>query len=226
MSRPQTIAVDGPAGVGKSTIGKLLADRHGYLFLDTGVLYRAVALAALRKGVAPSDERALADTACELRVEIDRAAPGSGYMYAVRLEGEDVTHALRSPEVEKIVSEVSAHPEVRAALLDRQREIAQSTRSVLVGRDIGTVVLPRADLKVYLDASLEERARRRHTELLGRGRGASFEDILEELRRRDKIDSGRASAPLRIPEDAVVIDTTGKDVETVLSELEARMGAE
>jgi cytidylate kinase len=220
MSAPRTVAVDGPSGVGKSTIGRLVADRYGYLFFDTGALYRAVSHAALRRGVEPGDGEALARLAGTLRIELERAAAGSGRMYHVRVEGEDVTEELRSAAVERVVSEVSAHPEVRAALLGRQREIARASRSVLVGRDIGTVVLPDADLKVYLDAPLEERARRRHRELLDKDGELSLESVAQELRRRDRIDSERASAPLRIPPDAVVVDTAGKGIEQVLAEIE------
>lgn len=222
---PRQVALDGPAGVGKSTIGKLLADRRDLVFLDTGVLYRAVSLAALDRGVESTDDGALAEIARSLDIEILRPEPGSERMYIVCIEGHDVTDVLRSPDVEAIVSVVSAHPAVRAELLTRQRELAEASPSVLVGRDIGTVVLPNADVKIYLDASLHERARRRHTELLARGRRQSFEDVVLELQRRDKSDTERAVSPLRIPEDAIVVDTDGKDIEEVLQEIESRMGA-
>ncbi|MDQ3327930.1 MAG: (d)CMP kinase [Chloroflexota bacterium] len=225
MSTPRTIALDGPAGVGKSTIGKLLADRHRYLFLDTGVLYRAVSLAAVRQGIAPVDAVALREVARDLDLEIQRAEPESGYMYRVSLDGEDVTEVLRSPEVEQIVSEVSALTQVRAELLHRQREIARANPSVLVGRDIGTVVLPNADLKVYLDATLEERTMRRHRERLVKDPAFPYERVLAELQRRDMLDTERATSPLRVPDDALLIDTTGKDVDAVLLEIEARMTA-
>jgi len=222
---PRTIALDGPAGVGKSTIGKLLADRHSYLFLDTGVLYRAVSLAAVRQGLASADAISLSIVARDLDVAIGRAEPESGYMYRVLLCGEDVTEVLRSPEVEQIVSEVSAHPQVRAQLLQRQREIARANPSVLVGRDIGTVVLPDADLKVFLDATIEERTMRRHRERLLKDPAFPYERVLAELQRRDKLDTERTSSPLSVPVDAILIDTTGKDVDAVLLEIEARMEA-
>ncbi len=223
MTAPRTIALDGPAGVGKSTIGKLLADRHHYLFLDTGVLYRAVSLVAVRQGIASADTARLREVARDLDVEILRAEPESEFMYRVSIDGEDVTEILRSPEVEQIVSEVSAHPQVRAELLQRQREIARANPSVLVGRDIGTVVLPDADLKVYLDATLEERTMRRHRERLQQDPMYPYERVLAELQRRDKLDTERASSPLRVPDDALLIDTTGKDVDAVLLAIEARM---
>lgn len=225
MRPPRTIALDGPAGVGKSTIGKLLADRHSYLFLDTGVLYRAVSLAAVRQGLASADAISLSIVARDLDVAIGRAEPESGYMYRVLLCGEDVTEVLRSPEVEQIVSEVSAHPQVRAQLLQRQREIARANPSVLVGRDIGTVVLPDADLKVFLDATIEERTMRRHRERLLKDPAFPYERVLAELQRRDKLDTERTSSPLSVPVDAILIDTTGKDVDAVLLEIEARMEA-
>ncbi len=193
------------------------------LFLDTGALYRAVSLAALCRGVAANDETGLEDVAHHLDIQLLRAEPDSGLMYRVRLDGSDVTEEIRSPRVEAIVSEVSAHPKVRAALLRRQREIAHASPSVLVGRDIGTTVLPDADLKVYLDATIEERALRRHRERLAKEPEYPFERVLEELQRRDKLDTERASSPLRVPEDALVVDTTGKDIETVLSEIEDGM---
>lgn len=223
MSRPRTIAVDGPAGVGKSTIGKLLADRHAMLFLDTGALYRAVSLAALCRGVNVSDEDGLEAVARHLDVQLLRATPESDQMYRVLLDGADVTEEIRSPRVEAVVSEVSAHPRVRAALLHRQREIAHASPSVLVGRDIGTTVLPDADLKVYLDATLEERTLRRYRERLEKDPNYPYERVLEELQRRDKLDTERVSSPLRVPENALVVDTTGKDIETVLREIEAKM---
>ncbi|MDQ3854791.1 MAG: (d)CMP kinase [Chloroflexota bacterium] len=223
MSPPQTIAIDGPAGVGKSTIGRLLADQHGYVFLDTGALYRAVSLAALQHGTDASDALALAALADALDIRFLPPLPGSSAMYRVCLDGADVTDGLRSPEVEAIVSEVSAHPQVRAALLARQRELARTAPSVLVGRDIGTVVLPDADLKVFLEASLEERSRRRFLELQAKGREVDLQTVLAELQHRDRIDSGRAASPLRVPDDAIVIDTDNKPVEQVLEEIEQHM---
>ena len=223
MTVPRTIALDGPAGVGKSTIGKMLADRHQYLFLDTGVLYRAVSLVAVRQGIAAADADRLREVARDLDVEILRAEPESEFMYRVAIDGEDVTEILRSSEVEQIVSEVSAHRQVRAELLQRQREIARARPSVLVGRDIGTVVLPDADLKVYLDATLEERTMRRHRERLQQDPEYPYERVLAELQRRDKLDAERASSPLRVPDDALVLDTTGKDVDAVLLAIEARL---
>lgn len=220
------IAIDGPAGVGKSTVGKCLAERLGYVFLDTGALYRAVTLAALRTGVSADDAGALAAIAETLDLEFLRPLPDSGQLYRVISHGEDITLELRSDEVESYVSVVSAHPKVRAALLERQRQLARTNRSILVGRDIGTVVLPDADLKLFLDASIEERAQRRHREMQQRGHDLPFDEVLHDLRTRDRLDSERATSPLRAADDAVLIDTDGKDVRAVMAEIEARMPRE
>lgn len=185
------------------------------------MLYRAVSLAALRRGIDAEDSPHLAEVARELDVTVLRPRPDEARMYTVLLGGADATDELRSPEVEAIVSEVSAHPDVRAALLGRQREIARSRPSVLVGRDIGTTVLPDAELKVYLDASIEERARRRHRDRLAKDPAFPYDRVVEELRHRDRLDTERAAAPLRAAEDAVVIDTDAKDVDAVLREIEA-----
>lgn len=226
MRLPRMIAIDGPAGVGKSTIGKCLADRLGYIFLDTGALYRAVTLVALRSGVPASDEAALAALAETLDLEFLRPLPGSGQLYRVFSHGEDITTQLRSEAVEEQVSVVSAHPRVRAALLERQRQLARTSPSILVGRDIGTVVLPEADLKLFLDASLEERAARRYSEVRQRGHEVAYEEVLHDLQTRDRLDSERATSPLKAAADAVRVDTNGKDVQTVMSEIESRLACE
>lgn len=213
---PRTIAVDGSAASGKSTIGRRLAERLGYLFLDTGVMYRAIAVAALERGIDPGNDEALGQLAQRVRVDVRSAAPGDGGATTVLVNGVDVTERLRLPEVEESVSLVSRVPAVREALVQRQREIAEEGRIVMAGRDIGTVVLPEADLKVYLDASPEERARRRYAEFAAMGRAESMEMVLEDIRRRDRIDSERAVSPLRPAEDAVIIDTGGLTQEEVL----------
>jgi len=197
-----------------------LADRYGYLFFDTGVLYRALALKAIEKNVDPTDEESLANIASSMRVDVLPSPATSHSMYKVIVDGSDVTDRLRSSEVENIVSIVSAHPKVRQSLLEHQRRIAKSGPSVVVGRDIGTVVLPDAQLKIYLDAAPEERANRRYRELLSRGVNTTYEQVLMDIHRRDKLDSSRAASPLRVPKDAVVIDTTGKNIQEVLAEVE------
>jgi cytidylate kinase len=216
MARPSVIAIDGPAASGKSTLGQRLAEALGYLYFDTGVMYRAVTLAALRRGVDPNDEAAVTRLAEVVHIDVVPPTVADGRQYTVLLDGEDVTWDLRQPEVDAWVSPVSAYPGVRAALLSQQRRIAAGGRVVMVGRDIGTVVLPNADLKIYLDASLEERARRRYKEMMARGQSASYEEVLRSMRRRDEIDSRRATAPLRPAPDAVVIDSTTMDADAVL----------
>ena len=202
---PSTIAVDGPAASGKSTVGRLAAERLGYLFLDTGLLYRALTLLALEAGVDPRDGPALAALAAGRGMEV-AAAPGSTTA-SVTVDGRDVTARLHTPGVDGAVSAVSAHGAVRDALLAHQRRPAERGRVVMVGRDIGTVVLPSADLKIYLDASAEERARRRFRQRLARGEPAEYAAVLAAVRHRDALDSGRALAPLAAASDAVVVDT-------------------
>lgn len=211
--------MDGSAASGKSTIGRLLAEKLGYLFLDTGVMYRALALAAIERGIDPADASALGKLARSVRIDVRLAPPGSSDGTAVLLDGVDVTSRLRSPAVEEAVSLVSRVPAVREALVQRQREIARRGDIVMAGRDIGTVVLPGADLKIYLDASLEERARRRYAEFTSMGRDVTRQMVLDDLRRRDHIDSRRAVSPLRPAEDAVIIDTSGLTQEDVLDQV-------
>ncbi|MFN2185731.1 MAG: (d)CMP kinase, partial [Anaerolineae bacterium] len=201
---------------GKSTIGGLLAERLGYIYFDTGVMYRAVTWAAIEQGIAVEDEAAVTGLADRLRIDVIRPTVDDGRQYTILADGQDVTWKIRLPEVDQGVSPVSAYAGVRAALTAQQRRIAQKGDIVMVGRDIGTVVLPDADLKIYLDATLEERAGRRYRETLDRGESVRFEDVLASVRRRDKIDSGRALAPLRAAADAVVIDTTSLGIEEVM----------
>ncbi len=225
MTRPLVIAIDGPAASGKSTIGQRLAETLGYLYFDTGVMYRAVTLAALRRGIDPADETMVTQLAHQVHIDVVPPTVEDGRQYTVLLEGEDVTWDIRRPEVDANVSRVSAYPGVRAALVPQQRRIAAGGRVVMVGRDIGTVVLPHADLKIYLDASVEERARRRYRELCERGVSVSYEEVLAALRKRDQVDTQRATAPLRPAADAVVIDTTAMDVEAVLARVLALVEA-
>ncbi len=216
---PSTITIDGPVASGKSTVGHLLARRLGYLYLDTGAMYRAVTWVALRRGVPVEDEAAVTALAETLHIDVVSPTADDGRQYTVLADGEDVTWEVRRPEVDASVSVVSAYPGVRRAMVAQQRRIAAGGRVVMVGRDIGSVVLPDAGLKLYLDASPEERARRRWLERRARGEDVSYEEVLAMMLRRDEIDSHRAVSPLRVPDGAVVIDTTGLSVEEVLAKV-------
>ena len=210
----QTIAVDGSAASGKSTIGRRLAEKLGYAFLDTGVMYRAVTHSALERGLSLEDSAtigALAQT-LPIYVSLDRDASGT----RITIDGVDVTSHLRSQRVEDAVSIVSRIAAVRDALVSRQRQIAKHQPIVMAGRDIGTVVLPNADLKIYLDASIEERARRRYADFLAADNEVSQEIVLKDIRRRDRIDSEREVSPLRPADDAVIIDTDGLSLDEVM----------
>ncbi len=220
MTKPRTITIDGPAASGKSTIGERLAKRCGYFYFDTGVMYRAVTWAALQRSLDIADEAAITRLAEELHIEVTPPTVDDGRQYTVLADGHDITWEIRTPAVDRGVSPVSAYPGVRDALVAQQRRIAQQGPVVMTGRDIGTVVLPDADLKIYLDASLEVRARRRHLEILARGGRSDYEQVLQGMRRRDEIDSTRAVAPLRPADDAVVVDTTNLSIEQVLEEVE------
>lgn len=201
-----TITIDGPAAAGKSALGERLADKLGYLFFDTGVLYRAIAYLAITHNVDPADEAALTRLAQEADIVVSHPTVQDGRQYTVHVEGHDVTWRLRHLDVERIVSPVAAVKGVREALRQRQRAIGLAGHVVMVGRDIGTVVLPEADIKIYLTASLEERARRRYNEIIGRGESADYNQLLESMRKRDEIDSQRAVAPLKPAADAMIIN--------------------
>jgi cytidylate kinase len=213
---PSIIALDGPAASGKSTVGKLLAEELGYLYFDTGVMYRAVAAVALARDVAIVDEAAVTALAERVNLEVLPPTLADGRDVTVLADGADITWALRRPEVERAVSPVSAYAGVRRAMTAQQRRIGQAGRVVMVGRDIGTVVFPEADLKIYLDAKLHERARRRHLERVNRGEESDFDRVLAELRRRDQIDSSRQHAPLAVASDAILVDSTELTVAQVL----------
>ena len=216
---PSIIAIDGPAASGKSTIGKRLADSLGYLFFDTGVMYRAVTWLAIQRGVNLRDETAVTRLAEETPIEVAPASQSDGRACDVLIEGRDITWEARGPQIDANVSVVSAYAGVRAALSRQQRRIGQRGKVVMVGRDIGTVVLPEADLKIYLDASAEERARRRYDEIIARGGEADYEEILSKVRNRDHIDSTRAVAPLRPAKDAVLIDSDRMNAEEVFEKV-------
>jgi cytidylate kinase len=219
IDHSHVVAIDGPAAAGKSTVARMLADRLGAMLFDTGTLYRALALEALREGVSPANGPALAQLAESRHLDIVPPSSRDGRLHDVLLDGEDVTWAIRDPQVEAIVSEVAAHPAVRQALLAPQRRIA-SGRVVIVGRDIGSVVVPDAGVKIFLQASLEERARRRQRELTGRAAAATLDEVRRDLGRRDEIDSNRSASPLLIPPGAMVIDTDQMDVEAVVELLD------
>lgn len=216
MTIPKTITIDGPAGSGKSTLGALLAKELGYLYFDTGVMYRAVALAALCAGLEFSDEGAIGHLAEEIRIDVAPPSVDDGRDYDVLLDGKDVTWEIRSDAVNTYVSPVSAYAAVRTAMTEQQRRIAQENKVVMVGRDIGTVVVPDAGLKIYLDASAEVRAQRRTEEMLARGEEADYGAVLHSIQNRDRLDSGREIAPLKAAEDAVIIQSDKLGIDEVL----------
>jgi len=209
------IAIDGPAASGKSTLGAELAGRLGYLYLDTGAMYRAATLAVLQQSITVDDEKAVTLLVSEIEIDVRPPSKDDGRRNDILIDGIDATWEIRSPEVDANVSQVSMYSGVREILTQRQREIGRRGKVVMVGRDIGTVVLPDADIKIYLDASAEARARRRHLENEERGNSMSYEDVLEGVKQRDYIDSTREIAPLRIAEDAIVVDSTKLDVSQV-----------
>ena len=212
---PSIITIDGPAASGKTTLGRRLADALGYLFFDTGVMYRAVTWLALQRKLDLLGESELTVLAETVPIDVRPPTKKDGRACDVLIEGRDITWEIRSSEVDANVSVVSAYAGVRRALSLQQRRIGQRGRVVMVGRDIGTVVLPEADLKVYLVASVQERARRRFEEILARGGQADYADILSQVIERDRIDSDRAVAPLKAAEDAVQVDSDKLTAEQV-----------
>lgn len=215
------IAIDGPAASGKSTIGCILAENLSYLYLDTGVMYRAVTWAALDRGIPIEDEAAVTQLAQTVTIEVTPPTVADGRQCTILADGRDITWEIRSPDVNRYVSPVSAYQGVRRALTEQQRRIARDGGVVMVGRDIGTVVLPDAEVKLYLDASLEERSQRRYLEFQQRGQCVSITDVRENVVLRDRIDSTRQAAPLRPADDALVIDTTDMSIEEVVQRTEA-----
>ena len=216
---PSIIAIDGPAASGKSTLGRRLADSLGYLFFDTGVMYRAVTWIGLQRGMDLGDEAAITDLAEKIQIDVAPASKDDGRVCDVIVEGKDITWETRRPEVDANVSVVSAYRGVRSAMSKQQRRIGQRGRVVMVGRDIGTVVLPEADLKIYLDASAQQRARRRSDEIKVRGGESDYEDILDHMIERDRINSTRDVAPLRAADDAVVIDSDSMSADEVFEKV-------
>ena len=212
----RSIAIDGPAGAGKSTLARALAGELGYLYVDTGAIYRTVALRAREAGADPSDPEQVAPLLEDLDLRMDYGGDGVQRMY---LSGRDVTEAIRENEISALASQVAALPAVREFLLEFQRKQAREHDVVMDGRDIGTVVLPQAGVKIFLTAAPEARARRRTAELLQRGQDADFDEILREIRQRDEQDENRPVAPLRQAEDAALLDTTNLDLKGSLEAL-------
>lgn len=206
----RSIAIDGPCGAGKSTLAKRLARELGFLYVDTGAIYRTVGLSARRRGIDPADADAVAAILGSLTITMGYGEDGLQHMF---LDGEDVTQAIRENEISAYASKVASIPAVRDFLLEMQRRTAREHSVIMDGRDIGTVVLPQADVKIYLTAAAEARAERRYRELLERGQQADFDQVLREVKERDRRDMERETAPLRQADDAVPADTTGLDLE-------------
>ncbi len=203
------IAIDGPAGAGKSSTAKLVAKKLGYIYVDTGALYRTVGLYSIRKGIDTKDAEKVIATLPDVKVEL-RFVDGAQHVF---LNGEDVSEAIRTPEASMGASNVSAIPKVREFLFDLQRKIAAENDCIMDGRDIGTVVLPNADVKIFLTTSVEERAKRRYKEMLEKGEEADYNDILEDIKKRDYQDSHREIAPLKQADDAIYVDNAGQSLE-------------
>ena len=223
----RAVAIDGPSGAGKSTVARAAASRCGFIYVDTGAIYRTVGLAVRRAGADPHDGAAVRALLPGLTIRFDYGPDG---VQRMRLNGEDVSEAIRTPEMSMYASAVSAIAEVRAFLLDMQRNAARRHSVVMDGRDIGTVVLPDAGLKIFLTASLEARAERRLAELAARGDPSTLADVIADMARRDEQDSSRAAAPLRAAEDAVLVDTSNmtleESVEWVCALIKERFGPE
>ena len=209
-----TIAIDGPSGAGKSSLARRLAGMFKFIYVDTGAIYRTVGLAAYRAGIDRRDEAAVAALLPKIQITMGYNEAGEQRMY---LDGEDVSAEIRLPEISICASDVAALPAVRAYLLEMQRKLARENHVIMDGRDIGTVVLPEAELKVFLTASAEARARRRLLELESKGVSSSFEEVLKDIEYRDVQDSSRAAAPLKAAEDAVLVDTSELDFEQSLA---------
>ena len=220
------VAIDGPGGAGKSTIARTIARKLGILYVDTGAIYRTVGYHVFLRGLQPMDASAVISLLSETNIEMAYGEDGLQRMY---LNGDDVTDKIRLPEMSMYASHVSAIPEVRNFLMEMQRSCARKNSVVMDGRDIGTVVLPNAEVKIFLTADVEERARRRYHELLERGISTDFDTLLDEMRQRDYKDSNRETAPLRPAEDGVIVDTTSLDFEQscerILEIIKERVGA-
>ena len=214
--KPQLIAIDGPVAVGKSSVGSLLAKRLGYIFFDTGMIYRAFTWKVLQSGTSPKDEQKLCQLANTTKFDFVSSKEGK---LSFLVDGEDVSSKLLSPEIEDLVPLIAKVGGVRQTMVSQQRKLAQRGKVVMAGRDIGTVVLPWAELKIFLTASTEERARRRYKELLKRGQNSSLEAVLADLKKRDKMDIHRPISPLKPAEDAIIIDTENLSLQQVVDKI-------
>lgn len=225
MDKLFSVAIDGPSGAGKSTMARAAAEHFGFVYVDTGAIYRTVGLAAMRAGAASKDEDAVKLVLPTLDIRIAHDKSGVQRMY---LNGEDVTGLIRTPEMSMYASNVSAMPTVRSFLMDMQRTAAQRDSVVMDGRDIGTIVLPNANLKVFLTATAQRRAERRLVELLAKGIDTNFDQVLNDLNIRDKNDSSRATAPLCAASDAVLLDTSelslSESIEAICALISGRLG--
>lgn len=205
-----SIAIDGPSGAGKSTISRKAAEKFGFIYVDTGAIYRTIGFAAKKYNVNADDTAAVINLLPKLSIELKYADNGEQHMF---LDGCDVSYDIRLPDVSMLASKVSAIPEVRAYLVEMQRNMARNHDVVMDGRDIGTVILPNADIKIFLTASVTDRAHRRYDELCSKGIAKSFDEVLEEMKQRDNQDMERTAAPLKAADDAIVVDTSGNSLE-------------
>lgn len=211
-----SIAIDGPSGAGKSTISRKAAEKFGFIYVDTGAIYRTIGLATKIRGVSLDDTAAVIELLPTLEIELKYNDAGEQHMY---LDGNDVSRDIRLPEVSMLASRVSAIPEVRAFLVDMQRGMAEKYDVIMDGRDISTVILPNADLKIFLTADVRDRARRRYEELRAKGMEKPFDEVLAEMEKRDEQDTQRAAAPLKAADDAVLLDTSGNTLEESIDEV-------
>ena len=214
MNNTIKVAIDGPVGAGKSTVAKLIAKKMNIIYVDTGAMYRTVGLYAIRKGIETTNHEELKNIIDEINIDVE-IKDGEQLIY---LNNENVTGLIRTPEISMAASNVSAVPEIRTKLVEMQRKLAESKSVIMDGRDIGTVVMPNADTKIFLDATPEARAKRRYNELIAKKQEVTFEDVYNDLLERDKNDSTRAASPLRVADDAIVLDTTNLTLEQVVEE--------
>lgn len=211
-----SIAIDGPSGAGKSTISRKAAEKFGFIYVDTGAIYRTIGLATKIRGVSLDDTAAVIELLPTLEIELKYNDAGEQHMY---LDGNDVSRDIKLPEVSMLASKVSAIPAVREFLIDMQRGMAEKYDVIMDGRDIGTVILPNADLKIFLTADVRDRARRRYEELRAKGMEKPFDEVLAEMEKRDEQDTQRAAAPLKAADDAVLLDTSGNTLEESIDEV-------